>query len=183
MDCAPAALSPQSSLTPTNTNVEVGGVGLSAEPLSCSCQSDQSSLREKDGWKQVPAARRSGHPPPRPCLAPQVPLQNRFGALEPEGEVNADVEAAPPVRVPRGKRTHLRLKTSSTRKDRRVVVIGNSLLRGMEGPICRPDPTRREVCSLPGAPVRDIAGRLPSLICPSDYYPLLIVQAGSEEVS
>ena len=55
--------------------------------------------------------------------------------------------------------------------------------RGMEGPICWPDPTRRETCSLPWARVRDIAGRLPSLICPSVYYPLLIVQAGSEEVS
>ena len=34
----------------------------------------------------------------------------------------------------------------------------------------------------PWARVRDIARRLPRLICPSDYSPLLIVQAGSEEV-
>ena len=33
----------------------------------------------------------------------------------------------------------------------------------------------------PWGTVRDIARRLPRLICP-DYYPLLIVQAGSEEV-
>ena len=52
----------------------------------------------------------------------------------------------------------------------------------MCGPICQPDPTRREVCCLPGARVKDVARRIPRLICPSDYYPLLIVQAGSEEV-
>ena len=38
------------------------------------------------------------------------------------------------------------------------------------------------MCCLPGARVRDIARRPPRLICPSDYCPLLIVQAGSEEV-
>ena len=31
--------------------------------------------------------------------------------------------------------------------------------------------------------VRDILRKLPRLICPSDYYPLLIVQAGSDEDS
>ena len=77
----------------------------------------------------------------------------------------------------------LRLMTASTRKDRRVVVIDDSLLRGMEGPICRPDPTRREVCCLPGARVRDISSKLPGLIHPSDYYPLLILQAGRDEIA
>ena len=195
-DCAPDIVSPQSAPYPHNTYVELGGVGLGqnslpkgqgdihcsvAEPLPFCCRAEQSCLREKDGWKQIPT-RRCGHPPPRSCSAPQVPLRNRFEALEPEGEVCAGVEGGPPVRVPRGKRSTPRLKTSSTRKDRRVVVIGDSLLQGTEGPICQPDPTRREVCCLPGARVRDIARRLPRLICPSDYYPLLIVQAGSEEV-
>jgi len=64
-----------------------------------------------------------------------------------------------------------------------VIVIGNSLLRGMEGPICQPDPTHREVCCLPGAWVRDISRKLPGLIHPPDHYPLLTVQAGSDEVS
>ena len=39
------------------------------------------------------------------------------------------------------------------------------------------------MCCLPGTWVRDISSKLPSLICPSDYYPLLIVQAGSDEVA
>jgi len=39
------------------------------------------------------------------------------------------------------------------------------------------------VCCLPGARVRDISRKLPGLIHPSDYYPLLIVQAGNDEVA
>ena len=68
-------------------------------------------------------------------------------------------------------------------EDRRVVVIGDSLLRGTEEAICWPDHIRREVCCLPGEQVRDISRKPPGLIRPSDYYPLLIVQAGSDEVA
>ena len=57
------------------------------------------------------------------------------------------------------------------------------LLRGTECPRCWPDPTRREVCCLRGAWVRNISRKLPGLIHPSDYYPLLIVQAGSDEIA
>ena len=45
------------------------------------------------------------------------------------------------------------------------------------------DPTCREVCCLPGVRARDISGKLPGLIGPSGYHPLLIVQAGSDEVA
>ena len=88
-----------------------------------------------------------------------------------------------PPSVTKVRRSAPRLKTASSKKERRVIVVGDSLLRGTEGPICRPDPTRREVCCLPGARVRDISRKLPGLIHPSDYYPLLIVQAGSDEVA
>ncbi|XP_072204137.1 uncharacterized protein [Excalfactoria chinensis] len=100
-DGAPATVRPQPSPTPSNSNEELRGVGLLAEPLSYSSRSDQNSLREKDGWKQIPA-RRAGYPRPRPCSVPQVPLQNRFEALEPVEEVSVDVEAGPSVREPRG---------------------------------------------------------------------------------
>jgi len=112
-----------------------------------------------------------------------VPLRNRFEALELEGGVSETVEGDPPMRLPQVKRSTPRLTTASTRKDKRVVVIGDSLLRGTEGPICQPDPTRREVCCLPGAWVRDISRKLPGLIRLSDYYPLLIIQAGSDEIA
>jgi len=73
--------------------------------------------------------------------------------------------------------------TASVKKKRWVIVIGDSLLRGTEGPICRPDPSHREVCCLPGARVRDVARKLLGLVRPSDYYPLLVVQVGGDEIA
>jgi len=69
------------------------------------------------------------------------------------------------------------------KKERRVIVIGNSFLRGTEGPICRPDPSHREAYFLPGARVRNISRKLPGLVRPSDYYPLLVMQVGSDEIA
>ena len=62
-------------------------------------------------------------------------------------------------------------------------MVGDSLLWAMEGSICRPDLTCREVCCLLGAHIRDIARKVPGLVCPSDYCPLLIVQVGSDEIA
>ena len=62
-------------------------------------------------------------------------------------------------------------------------MVGDSLLRGTEGPVCRPDLSCREVCCLPGAWVRDITRKLPELVHPTDYDPLLIVQVGSDEIT
>ena len=99
-----------------------------------------------------------------------------------EHVVDEGVVGGPPARLSWVKQSTPCLKTASTQKDRRVVVIGNSLLRGMEGSTCRSDPTCREVCCLPGARVRDVSRKLPGLIRPSDYYPLLIVQASSDQL-
>ena len=62
-------------------------------------------------------------------------------------------------------------------------MVADSLLWGMEGSICRSDPTCREVCCLPGAHIRDIARKVPGLVRSSDYCPLLIVQVGSDEIA
>ena len=72
--------------------------------------------------------------------------------------------------------------TSSIKKERRVIVVGDSVLRDTKGPICRPDPYHREVCCLPGARVRDIKKKATALVQPSDYYPLLVIQAGNDEL-
>ena len=61
--------------------------------------------------------------------------------------------------------------------------VGDSLLRETEDPIRQPDSICWDMLCLPEALVRVITRELPSLIHPSDYYPLLIVQAGSNERS
>ena len=44
-------------------------------------------------------------------------------------------------------------------------------------------PTSWEVCCLPGAWVKDAKRMLPTLVQPSNYYPLLIFQVVSDEVA
>jgi len=110
-------------------------------------------------------------------------LCNRFEALELEGEVIKDAVGGPPMRLSRARQSTPHLKTASVKEKRRVFVIGDSLLRGIEVLIFHHDPTHREACFLPGSQVRVICRKLPSLIRPSDYYPLLIVQVISNEVT
>ena len=103
--------------------------------------------------------------------------------LEIEGDMSGEARQDLPRREPKLRQSPPCLETSSVREGRREIVVGDSLLRGMEGPICRPNPTCREVCCLPGAHIRDITRKVPGLVCSSDYCPLLIVQVGSDEIA
>jgi len=49
--------------------------------------------------------------------------------------------------------------------------------------MCRLDPLLREVFCLPGTQAKDVKRELPTLVQPSDYYPLLIFQVSSCEVA
>ena len=104
--------------------------------------------------------------------------------LELEGLGDVDVGESPSVqeRLPKAGQSAPRSATVSVRKKRRAVVIGDSLLRVTEDPICCLDPSRREVCCLPGARVRGIARNITRLVKPSDYYPLLSFHIGNEEI-
>ncbi|KFP04718.1 hypothetical protein N300_13098, partial [Calypte anna] len=137
---------------------------------------------DRGEWKQIPH-RKGKRILPQPPPSPQVPIENRYEALDPEDQEEDGQEDDLSRRSPVHPLSSSLIKTSPTKKRRRVVVVGDSLLRGTEGPICRPDPSHREVCCLPGARVRDITKRLPQLIRPSDYYPLLVVQAGSDDIN
>lgn len=74
------------------------------------------------------------------------------------------------------------ITTTGIKKKRRVVLVGDSLPRGADDPVCQPDPSHREVCYLPGGRARDIAGRLPGLIQPTDCCPLLVVLVGRDKI-
>ncbi|KAK4827179.1 hypothetical protein QYF61_015141 [Mycteria americana] len=114
-----------------------------------------------------------------------VPLYNRYEALEVEGQSVEDGDDSPstPEVSSRSEERTSRINTTSTRKRRRVIVVGDSLLRGTEGPICRTDPPLREVCCLLGARVKDVTRIFPSLVRPSDYYPLLLFHVGGDEAA
>jgi len=111
-----------------------------------------------------------------------VPLSNRYEALEPEGQANDEADEGTRTGLPRTRQSAACITSASTKEKRRVIATGDSLLKRTEGPICQSDPSNREVCCLPGAQVRDITRKLPGLVRSSDYYPLLDVQVGSDEV-
>jgi len=121
--------------------------------------------------------------PSRPPSPPDLLLHNRCGALECEGQANEDVDEGPSGELPRMSQSVPHIMTAPVKKKRRVIVIGYFLLRGTEGPICRPDPSHREICCLPVAQVRDVAKKLPGLVRSSNYYPQLVMQVGGDEIA
>ncbi|XP_074991813.1 uncharacterized protein LOC142074828 isoform X2 [Calonectris borealis] len=157
---------------------------MEAGPGSALCQEEGSVTRDKEGWKKVTA--QSGKR--NPSLPSKITLQNRYEALGTVDEAHNEKEEEPVQAVlPRSERPTPRnktcIKTSAEKEQRRVMVIGDSLLCRTEAPICRPDPLFREVCCLPGAQIRDVTTRLESLVQPSDYYPFLLFHVGTNDVA
>ena len=63
------------------------------------------------------------------------------------------------------------------------MVIGDSLLRGTEATICKPDKMNREVCYLLVAQICDVTERLIRVIKPTDSYPFLLVHVGTNDTA
>lgn len=132
--------------------------------MSCHYRAESGVLRGGENWKKTVPARRRGR-----------------GTVNIRGGERGGPGRGRPKTVPRERRSTLSLQAASAKTDRRVIVVGDSLLMGTEGPICTPDPTHREVCRLPGTQVQDTTRKLPDLVHPSDCYPLVTGQAGSHE--
>lgn len=64
-----------------------------------------------------------------------------------------------------------------------MVVVGDSLLRGVEAAVCRPDSLVCEVCCIPGARIWDVTENLPSLIKPTDHYPFSLIHVGTNDTA
>lgn len=73
--------------------------------------------------------------------------------------------------------------TSANKKRAKVLVIGDSLLRSTEAPICCLDNISRKVCCLLGPCIRNIKKTIYSMIKPHNYYPFLVFQTGSHEAA
>lgn len=87
-----------------------------------------------------------------------------------------EVGRRPPLALPRANQPTPHITNTFIRKKRRII------LRGMDSPICWQDSSQREGSCLSGAKVRDIKRKLPGLVEPSDHYPLLVIQVGSDGV-
>ena len=124
-------------------------------------QAEGRDLRDKEEWKQVPpwGGRWTASQPTSPS---QVPLHNRYEALDHEGQSNEYVDEGPSIGLSRASQPLPCLKTASAKNKTRVIVIGTSLLRETECLICWPDPIHGKVCCFSGA--QDITRKLPSLV-------------------
>lgn len=72
-------------------------------------------------------------------------LCNRFEALELQAEVSKDEVEGPSRRFSGMRRLTLHLKTASSEKERRVIVVGYFLLRGTECPIMAARPYQQGI--------------------------------------
>jgi len=151
-------------------------------PLPSCHRAERGDLRDGGEWKRVPARGGKRIPSWPPSLA-QLPLSNRYGALECEGPTNEDAGEDPSRVFPGMSQSAPCITTAWAKKKKEIIIIGDSLLRGTEGPICRPDPAHREVCCLPRTRVRDVARKLPGLVQPSGYYPLLVMRVGRDAIA
>lgn len=74
--------------------------------------------------------------------------------------------------------------TTSIKKKRKVIFMGDSLLRGIGDPTCSLDPIHREYCCLPGARVRDITRKVSSLLQHvTGCHLLLVLHINGDEVA
>lgn len=125
----------------------------------------QSSPQVSGDWALLSAWGRRKNLPP----SPKVPLY-KIQHLENEEHVNNRQEDPGKVDNTKSAQPPTHIRTSATRKACKVLVIGDSLLRGTEAPICCPDSFSREVCCLPGARICNVTERLPSQITICSYY-------------
>jgi len=115
----------------------------------------------------------------------QVPLPYlTFEFLELEGQISNDLVGEPPRWLTTARRlTPPCIETAFTMKNRKIIGMDNSPLRGLERPVCWPNTVHSEKCWLPGAWVIAVTRNHPSLVHSSDHYLLLIVQAGCMDVA
>lgn len=97
-----------------------------------------------------------------------------YEALQYQGQADNSEDEVLSWSLSRTRQSASWITTLGVKKERRVTV-GDSLCRETEGPMCQLDIFHRQVCCLLGTWVRDSIRRLPGLIEPSDYYPLVVV--------
>uniref|UniRef100_A0A8D2L7V5 SGNH hydrolase-type esterase domain-containing protein n=1 Tax=Varanus komodoensis TaxID=61221 RepID=A0A8D2L7V5_VARKO len=144
----------------------------------------------EETWRHVThRRRRPAWPPPSPGT--NLELGNRFSLLEEPGagETSGDQQHPQPGTISSkgataGEARARARPPTTTRKTRRwVIVVGDSLLRGTETAVCRPNLETREVCCLPGACIRHVKDRVERLVRSRGHQPLLMIHVGTNDVA
>ncbi|XP_072558777.1 uncharacterized protein [Paramormyrops kingsleyae] len=127
--------------------------------------------RGRESWVTVGRRRRKRRTHVTEAASPEVSVSNRFQvlpALEPEGTGEAGgplgTEEPPPPRK------------------REVVVVGDSIIRGVDSYVCTRDRGSRTVSCLPGAQVGDLPDRVDKLLAPAGVDPVVVVHVGTNDI-
>lgn len=73
-----------------------------------------------------------------------MPLCDRFDDLDLEECISEEVGEGAKRRLSRARQSTPHLKIASTKKERSIIVVGDSFLRRMQGCMYQPEPTHRE---------------------------------------
>ncbi|VEL31290.1 unnamed protein product [Protopolystoma xenopodis] len=115
---------------------------------------------------------------------PQFVQNSKFAVLaEDAGEENSELacmEQADSRSTPGGSGSNTG-GGGSARKERQVLVIGDSIIRKVDRVICRKAPTCRTVCCLPGARVRHVVERVDRLLGGAGEDPAVLVHIGTND--
>ena len=151
-------MEPCSALPATEMGTATRKTQDQGDPVFSPRQAEGSSLKERSEWRQAHA--QGGRTPSLPTSPSRVPLYDRYEALDVEGQSMDDVDdgPSPPEVLPRSERPSPCITTTSTRKKRWVIVVGDSLLRGAEGRTCRTGPPLREPAASLGPGLRTSPG-------------------------
>ncbi|KAF7240265.1 Gametocyte-specific factor 1, partial [Varanus komodoensis] len=73
--------------------------------------------------------------------------------------------------------------TTTGKTWRRVIAVGDSLLRGTEAAACRPNLEMREVCCLPGTLIQHVKDRVECFVHSGGHQLLLMIPVGTNDVA
>ena len=128
----------------------------------------------RESWVTVGRKRRKGRAHYTEAASPEVVVSNRFQLLQ-ESDL-APVPESGRIDEPQG----TPMATSSRKRE--LVIVGDSILRGVDSIVCARDKDSRTVCCLPGAQVGDILDRVDKLLARAGRDPVVMVHVGTNDI-
>lgn len=128
----------------------------------------------RESWVTVGRQRRKGRAHRTATAPPVVEVSNRFRPLQ-------EVDLAPD---PESEGTDEQQGTllASTPQKRELLIVGDSILRGIDTLVCSHDKESRTVCCLPGAQVGDLLERADKLLARAGRDPVVMVHVGTNDI-
>ena len=127
----------------------------------------------RESWVTVGRNRRKGRAHRLGAAPPEVVVSNRYRPLQ-ESEAH-DPEFG-------GDDESQGTRKASSPKKRELLIVGDSIIRGVDSVVCSRDKESRTVCCLPGAQVGDILERVDKLLAREERDVVVMVHVGTNDI-